>query len=220
MNNITDFSIKTLLGGYDKNFGYIVTCNRTGAQVVIDAAIDFEQVSKFIFKEPIAILITHSHKDHIRFLDQYAENYKNSFIIGHSISSEKFLNTNYKIANHNEIIKIGELQFTSFHTPGHYIDSICYQLKPVLFTGDTLFVGRTGRVINSGSNLEDLFDSIYNKILKLPGNTRIYPGHDYGETKSITLSNNIKISELLKAKDFEDFSKKMEYYEKNRIPNF
>ena len=64
--------------------------------------------------------------------------------------------------------------------------------------------------------LNDLYDSIYNKILKMPGNIRIYPGHDYGDSLTISLQENIKKSPLLRAKDLNDFKKRMDNYEKNR----
>ena len=130
---------------------------------------------------------------------------------------EKTLGEGFYLAlNDNTTIKIGELKILSIHTPGHYFDSICYLVENVLFTGDTLFVGRTGRTISDGSNIEDLYESVYNKLLKLPGDTHIYPGHDYGEVPSISLKENKKISDLLQAENKEEFINKMIHYEKNR----
>ena len=91
-------------------------------------------------------------------------------------------------------------------------------MSNVLFTGDTLFVGRTGRVLSPESNILDLYNSVYNRLLTLPKNIRIYPGHDYGEKKSITIGGNIKISPLLQAQSFEHFKNKMKEYEQKRIP--
>ena len=116
----------------------------------------------------------------------------------------------------NTTIKIGELEILCIHTPGHYFDSICYLVENVLFTGDTLFVGRTGRTISKGSSVDDLYKSVYNKLLKLPDDTYIYPGHDYGDVPSITLKENRKISDLLQAKNKEEFINKMVHYEKIR----
>ena len=104
------------------------------------------------------------------------------------------------------------------YTPGHYPDSICYLLDDVLFTGDTLFVGRTGRTIDSKSDIKKLYQSVYNKILNLPSKTIIYPGHDYGPRASISLKENILISPLLQAEDEKDFIKKMKEYELKRKP--
>ena len=219
MYPISNFSIRSILGGFDKNFTYLITCNHTRNQIIVDPSVDLKFISPFIYDKPVAILITHSHHDHIRYLDQYLESFPRIFVFGHSISADKFLHTSFKIINHNETIKIGEIQITGIHTPGHYFDSICYLIPPVIFTGDTVFVGRTGRVISSGSNLEELYNSIYKKILTLPNHIRIYPGHHYGNKKSMSLKKNIKESPLLQANSFDDFSKRMDEYEENRKAN-
>ena len=216
MNPDTDFSIRTFLGGYDDNLTYLVTCNRTGAQVIIDAAVEIEKTLDFITNYPVAILITHSHSDHVVYLEEYVAQYPKVTILGHEGSPLSKDNDNFQNINDNQHFVIGELNFTGIHTPGHYFDSICYQLPPVLFTGDTMFVGRTGRVKGKKSDLSALYDSIYNKILKMPGNIRIYPGHDYGDSPTISLQDNIKNSPLLRAKDINDFKIRMANYEKNR----
>ena len=218
MNPATDFSIRSLLGGYDNNFTYIITCSRTGAQVLVDAAIKLNRLAPFIYDHPVAILITHSHGDHITHLDHYLQSYPKMTVLGHPDTNKIAGSDPFKAIKHNQTFKIGQLSFMAFHTPGHYHDSICYQLDPVLFTGDTMFVGRTGRVISAKSDIEDLYHSVYQKILTMPKNTRIYPGHDYGDKGTITLEENVKISPLLQAKNFNDFKKRMEQYEKNRTP--
>ena len=213
---LSNYSIKSFCGGYDDNFCYLITCSHTGAQILIDASIELEKIKPFILNQPISILITHSHGDHIKFLDQYIKYYPKLIILGHEESS-KIYKQNFKPLKDNASIKIGNLLLKSIYTPGHYFDSVCFQLDPVLFTGDTLFVGRTGRVISKKSNLKDLYKSIYHKILKMPLNIRIFPGHNYGELSTITLEENIKISPLLQAKNFTDFKLKMEEFELSRI---
>ena len=79
-----------------------------------------------------------------------------------------------------------------------------------------MFVGRTGRIKGKNSNIEDLYDSVYNKILKMPGSLKIFPGHDYGKKPNTTLKENILNSPLLNAKNLDDFKKRMDDYEKNR----
>ena len=93
---------------------------------------------------------------------------------------------------------------------------MCIRDRNIIFTGDTLFVGRTGRTISAKSSTNDLYHSVYDKILSLPSNTLIYPGHDYGEKPNISLADNIKISPLLQAKSEKDFIDRMAYYEANR----
>ena len=79
-----------------------------------------------------------------------------------------------------------------------------------------MFGGRTGRIKGKNSSIEDLYNSIYNKILKMPGSIKIYPGHDYGNKPNITLEENVLNSPLLNAKNLDDFKKRMDDYEKNR----
>ena len=212
----TDFSIHSFKGGFDNNFSYLLTCMRTGKEIIVDAAIRLETIKPFIKSSPSAILVTHTHKDHIEYINTYIENFPEIKIIGHPESIDIFDKNRFISVSDNSLIKIGNLQLKVIYTPGHYFDSICYFVENVLFTGDTLFVGRTGRTVSQNSDVNDLYDSIYNKILRLPPDTYIYPGHDYGETPSITIEKNIKISKLLQAKNKKEFIKRMADYEKNR----
>ena len=69
------------------------------------------------------------------------------------------------------------------------------------------------------SDIEELYNSIYKKLLVLPNNLRIYPGHHYGKKASIQIIDNISISPLLRAKNLQDFIERMQNYERNRLPN-
>ena len=162
--------------------------------------------------------VTHTHPDHIAFIDEYVEAYPNLVTIVCK-DSDKKINCNYiKQVKDADIISVGQLNIEVLHTPGHYPDSMCYLLDEVLFTGDTLFVGRTGRTVGKRSDVRKLYKSVYEKIFNLPLKTIIYPGHDYGPRTSISLKDNIAISPLLNAKDEEDFIERMREYEKHRTP--
>ena len=213
-----NFSIRSFLGGYDQNFTYLVTCSITNEHILIDAAINIKKILPFIKKTPLALLITHGHNDHIAYIKQYLDFFNNLIVIGHPDSELKKNNKGFKTIAHNQKFKFGYLNFTSIHTPGHYFDSICYQLNPVLFTGDTLFVGRTGRVVSQKSSVDELYNSVYKEILTLPHNTIIYPGHNYGSQPTISIKENIKISPLLNARNKNNFIDLMKEYEKTRIP--
>ena len=212
----TDFSIQSFKGGFDNNFSYIITCMRTGEEIIIDAAIELENIRRFFKSSHSAIFVTHTHRDHIAYIDTYINNFPEINIVGHPKSKNNFDNNRFIPVSDGSTMEIGNLKIKSIFTPGHYFDSICYLVENVLFTGDTLFVGRTGRTISNGSDINDLYDSVYNKLFKLPGDTYIYPGHDYGEVPSIKIEENRKISGLLQAKDEFDFIDKMDKYEKNR----
>ena len=216
MSPETDFSVRPFLGGYDKNFTYLITCSHTKSSVLVDAAIPINQIMPSISNPPLALLITHTHADHIRYLNDYINIFPDMIVFGHSESALIHKIKNFRITKHQQKFEIGYLPFTSIYTPGHYFDSICYLLKPTLFTGDTLFVGRTGRVISQRSDINELYNSVYHRLLILSKDLRLYPGHDYGKQPSIKIKHNIKISPLLRAKNLKDFIKKMEQYELNR----
>ena len=213
----TDFSIRSFKGGYDDNLTYLVSCMRTGNQFLVDASIQLKQIDGFINKRGlIALFITHTHGDHIAYLDEYLDAFANLVVMVYKESEHK-INCDYiKPVKQNDIVTVGQLTVEILYTPGHYDDSICYYLDGVLFTGDTLFVGRTGRTISKGSDIKKLYKSVYDTILDLPESTMIYPGHDYGPKMSITIKENITISPLLRAEDEDDFIKRMAQYEATR----
>lgn len=213
----TDFSIRSFKGGYDDNLTYLVSCMRTGNQFLVDASIQLNQIDGFINKRGlIALFITHTHGDHIAYLDEYLDAFPNLVVMVYKESEHK-INCDYiKPVKQNDIVTVGQLTVEILYTPGHYNDSICYYVDGVLFTGDTLFVGRTGRTISKGSDIKKLYKSVYDTILDLPESTMIYPGHDYGPKMSITIKENISISPLLRAEDEDDFIKRMAQYEATR----
>ena len=79
-----------------------------------------------------------------------------------------------------------------------------------------MFIGRTGRTIHKGSNISELYDSVYNILLNLPLETMILSGHDYGHVVFDTISNNIKNSSFFSCKNYEEFLSVMDNYEKSR----
>ena len=216
----SNFSIQSFEGGYDKNYSYLLSCLETISSIIVDASLELSRLQPFIKTRPAAILITHSHHDHIKYINEYIEKYPEIKVIGHPKS--KLNNTsesNYLPMEDSSVFKLGDLEIKTIHTPGHYYDSVCYLVDNVIFTGDTLFIGRTGRTLSKGSNTSDLYNSVYKKLLNLPGNTIIYPGHNYGSKPTMTISENIKISNLLQASGEKDFIDRMKNYEKTRANN-
>ncbi|MBA3028418.1 MAG: MBL fold metallo-hydrolase [Desulfobacteraceae bacterium] len=88
-----------------------------------------------------------------------------------------------------DLIDIGETQLTVIHTPGHTPGGICLYTPGHVFTGDTLFVGAVGRTDFSGGSMAQLLESIHTKLYTLPEETRVWPGHDYGETPYSTIGH-------------------------------
>ncbi len=212
----TDFAIRSFKGGYDDNFQFILTCLQSRAQMCVDAALPFETVRPFINGAFVAMLITHTHGDHIAFIDEYLEAFPELLIIVHEDSAGRISALNVHPALDGEQIQVGQLLIDVLHTPGHFPDSCCYKLENVIFTGDTLFVGRTGRTVGQGSDTGKLYRSVYDKLLTLPQDTIIYPGHDYGRSPTISLAKNIEISPLLQAANEQDFIERMAAFEASR----
>ena len=213
----TDFSIRSFKGGYDDNLTYLASCMRTGNQFLVDASVPLSQIDNFLNKRGlIALFVTHTHGDHIAFLEEYLDAFPNLVVMVYKESENKIKCDYIKPVKEGDMVTVGQLSVEVFYTPGHYNDSVCYFLDGVLFTGDTLFIGRTGRTISKGSDIKKLYKSIYNTILELPHTTIIYPGHDYGPKMSMTIKENILISPLLQAEDEDEFIKRMAEYEANR----
>ena len=88
LNSInSDFSIQTFKGGFDNNFSYIITCLRTGYEIIIDAAIKLDKIQPYLKSIPSALLITHTHHDHIKYINSYIENFPDIKIVEKKIIS-------------------------------------------------------------------------------------------------------------------------------------
>ena len=211
--------IKSFLGGYDKNFSYLIWCKDTRIAAIVDPAVKINPIIDFISENNLIlnkILITHTHNDHIFYLNDWIKLYPNINLFGYNLK----LNKKVKIHNlfHNDIIVIGQELITTLYTPGHYDDSICFwnQKNNIIFTGDTMFVGRTGRTVSNRSNIDDLYDSIYQIILQLPKQTIVYPGHHYGFKKNISIEENIKNFDFFSCSTKLEFIEVMKKFENNR----
>ncbi len=91
-----------------------------------------------------------------------------------------------------DVIEAGTLRIEVIHTPGHTPGSVCFLINGNLFTGDTLFVGAVGRTDLPGGSLDILLKSLEQKLMTLPKETIVWPGHDYGETPATTIGREIK----------------------------
>ena len=212
--------VKSFLGGFDKNFSYLIWCHETREAAIIDPAVEISPILETIESHNLKlrkIIITHTHHDHIQYLQDFLYYYPLIKIMGHP-HPRKEMGHSYRPVNHHENISLGKVMLTTIHTPGHYSDSICIwnMTAKFLFTGDTMFVGRTGRTISANSNINDLYHSIYSLLLTLPEDTLIYPGHHYGFAKEITIKENKILSNFFQCNNLEQFKTVMSAFEKNR----
>ena len=208
--------IWTFEGGFDNNFTYLFSDGDSPEAAIVDASVPLNSLKSTIDKNsltPSKLLVTHTHFDHTAHLDEYISAYPKAEVCAME-SSNRW--ENEKSLSDGDTFHVGGLNIKAIHTPGHTQDSTCFHVKDALFSGDTIFVGRTGRTIGAGSNARQLYRSLSKKLLNLNGETKIYPGHDYGYVKNIPLKENIEMSPLLQATDEEDFVKRMEEYERSR----
>ena len=213
-------NVKRFQGGYDKNFCYVVSCEETKMAAIIDPSVEINPVIEYIESNNLIldkVLITHTHHDHIYYLGDFIDLYPLMKVYA-SANARLPKTVDFKKIEHNDVVMVGKHFVLSLFTPGHYIDSICYWVKSqnIIFTGDTMFVGRTGRTISIGSNIKDLYHSTYDILLKLPPDTVIFPGHHYGYRKDITLRENMKLSDFFQCKSFPEFDSVMKKFEESR----
>ena len=213
-------NVKSFEGGYDHNLCYVIWCEGTKTAAIIDPSVEISEIIKFIDDNELIlnkIIITHTHHDHIRYLSEFVYLYPEIDIYA-SDNAPLAKHKNFIGLSHNDTIPLGENIIISLFTPGHYKDSMCYwvQDEDIVFTGDTVFVGRTGRTVSGGSNIEDLYNSVYNIILKLPLNTIICSGHHYGFSKTITIKDNIRYSDFFTCRTLDEFILIMKNFENNR----
>lgn len=194
--------------GFDKNLSYFISDDTTKELFIVDPG-DAEQLIaeiEFLNFIPKAILLTHSHPDHFEGVFGLIERYNIPvYIHKNGISALKKFNI-YAQELNNKII-FSNTEIFVFFTPGHTPDSVCFYVPKfrALISGDTVFIGSVGKV-STVDEMKDLYSSI-SMIRKLPPNTVIFPGHDYGKRPAGLITYEKKYNEFLKARNFFVFSK-------------
>jgi glyoxylase-like metal-dependent hydrolase (beta-lactamase superfamily II) len=102
-----------------------------------------------------------------------------------------------------DTLRVGEVEIRFVHTPGHTPGSQCFLVDGRLVSGDTLFVQGCGRVDLPGGDAEQLYESLTQKLGKLPGDTVLYPGHDYGQTPTSTIADQRKSNYAMRVPSLE-----------------
>lgn len=190
---------------------YIIYDEDTKDTVIIDPGLSYNAIVDFVEQNelnPLAILLTHGHIDHIADADLVRKKYNIDLYV-HQLGDQMLTEPEMNLSPHfgykdfyleadkffkdKDILVFGTLKFEVIHTPGHSQDCVTFVIEDALFTGDTLFRGSMGRVDLPSSNPEHMNASL-NKLKNLEGDYKVYPGHS-GNT---TLENERAINPFLK----------------------
>ncbi len=166
-------------------FTYIVGCEATGQALVIDPGGEVERILEEARRERLQIryiLNTHGHWDHTMG-NERLKKLTGAALVKHQ--QEPGLEADILLVDEKPF-QVGEIVFGVFHTPGHTRGGVCLYAEGQLFTGDTLFVGDSGRTDLPGGHRPTLGASI-RRLMELPDETIVWPGHDYGPTASSTI---------------------------------
>jgi len=190
-------------------YTYIISSGKGREALIIDPVIEntenYINILKNLDLKLVKVIDTHIHADHISGLNELNKRTKCSKIMGEKSSSE-VLDIRVK---DNEKIKIENIELISMHTPGHTDCSYSFLMNDRVFTGDALLINGTGRTDFQNGNSHDAYDSLFNKLLKLPEKTLVYPAHDYNGKKNSTIENEKKTNPRLQVSSAEEYAEIM-----------
>ena len=174
---------KQLFDKTSSTYTYIISSGKGREALIIDPVIENTKVYLKALEELnlklVKVIDTHIHADHISGLNELSKQTNCSKIMGEHSASEVI---DIKVKD-NEKIKIENIELISMHTPGHTDCSYSFLMNDRVFTGDTLLINGTGRTDFQNGNPIDQYYSLFDKILKLPEKTLVYPAHDYKGNK-------------------------------------
>ncbi len=188
---------------------YLIGCSDTCAAAVIDPEV--RQINRY---QALAaqhgvrlkyVIDTHTHADHFSGAKQLGE-MLHVPMVAHRLSPAPYPNLR---VDEGDVIKVGNLRLSVLNTPGHTRDSMSLVTSDRVFTGDTLLIGATGRTDLPTGDPEQLYDSLFNKLLKLDPELKIYPAHDYKGRTCSTLAEEIRSNPRLQKRDRAEFVEMM-----------
>ncbi len=206
--------VRQLTYGPMKNFIHLVGAAHAPEVAVIDPAWDVPGLLDETAREGkkiAAVVLTHSHEDHVNGVPELLRShdvpvYVQRAELAFNPHRLKDFGAALRPVDPGAQVKVGPLEVTFIHTPGHTPGSQCLHCAGALFSGDTLFVDHCGRCDFPGSDVAQMFDSLHRVLGALPDQTTLYPGHDYGAVKVSTLERERRLNPYLLRKELAAFS--------------
>ena len=191
-------------------YTYIISSGEGREALIIDPVIEhtneYLKILENLKLKLVKVIDTHIHADHITALNELSKQTNCTKIMGENSKSEVI---DIKIKD-NETVDIENIKLKAMYTPGHTDCSYSYFMNDRVFTGDTLLINGTGRTdFQNGSSFE-AYDSLFNKLLKLPEKTLVYPAHDYNGKKFSTIEKEKNNNPRLQVNSKEEYAEIME----------
>ena len=191
-------------------YTYVISSGEGREALIIDPVIehtdDYLKILEKLKLKLVKVIDTHIHADHITALNELNKRTSCVRIMGENSKSEVI---DLKIKD-NEKINIENIELKAMYTPGHTDCSYSYLMNDRVFTGDTLLINGTGRTDFQNGSSYDAYESLFNKLLKLPEKTLVYPAHDYNGKKFSTIENEKNNNPRLQVKSKEEYANIME----------
>ena len=189
--------------GQMANFGYLIADPGAKRAAVVDPSFDARILQKVAEENGFTIDLifnTHHHPDHV-FDNERLANETGGKIAAHKLSRVR----KDIVLEDGAILHLGDIGINVVHTPGHSPDSCCFIVGGHVFTGDCLFVGDCGRVDLPGSDVEQMYDSLFQRVRKMDDDLVVCPGHHYGPTPTSTIGDEKKTNYVLVPRSFAEF---------------
>ena len=198
-----------LLDSKSSTYTYIISSGKGREALVIDPVIEntdeYIKILESLELRLTKVIDTHIHADHITGLNELNKRTNCTRIMGEKSKSEVI----DLMIKDGEKIEIENIKLQAIYTPGHTDCSYSYLMNDRVFTGDTLLINSTGRTDFQSGNSHDAYDSLFNRLLKLPEKTLVYPAHDYNGKKNSTIENEKNNNPRLQVSSKEEYAEIM-----------
>jgi hydroxyacylglutathione hydrolase len=194
--------------GLLQNFCEILYCPDTRAAAIVDPAWEVDTLLREAGRLGLkveAALITHTHNDHIEGVEELVRKTGAAIVVNPREANRVAVASATIIdATDGAAVPIGRRGVRALETPGHTVGGVCYLADGYVITGDVLFIGGCGRTNFAGGDTARMWDSLQ-RLMRLPEETRVYPGHNYGDTPTSTIAYEIRANPYLRCATFEEF---------------